>query len=338
MAFEEMVKMVAGLGDQLRWAENQEVPGVPPASIFLVAGMGGSGISGDLVGGLSHQLVTVHKSYGLPGWARKARPQVVAVSYSGNTEETLSSVEAAATLGLVPYVVTGGGRLSEMATTNGWPLVMVPAGLQPRAALGYLLGSLVRVLFGAGALTPDAGSLGRAADLADTLVSGAGDGWALAADLADGLTGRVAAIYGSTGLTAAIAQRWKTQINENAKWPAWHSNLPELDHNEIVSWGSLSELTRKRVGIIALRDRDEPDEVAARFRHTATVTAKDVAWVGEVWSQGESRLERLVSLCVVGDLLSLELARVAGVDPVPVDAIETLKRRMSEERQVGSTR
>jgi glucose/mannose-6-phosphate isomerase len=145
------------------------------------------------------------------------------------------------------------------------------------------------------------------------------------------LSGRIVAVYGSTGLTAPVAQRWKTQINENAKWPAWFSSLPELDHNEIMAWTTLSEITRQRVGIVCLRDQEEPASVVARFEHTAAITGRDVSWVGEVWSQGHSRLERLVSLVTMGDLVSLELARAAGVDPVPVEAIERLKKLLSEE-------
>ena len=169
------------------------------------------------------------------------------------------------------------------------------------------------------------------ADTADSITGEGGSGWALASDLARGFDGRIVGVYGAGGLTAPVAQRWKTQINENAKWPAWYSVLPELDHNEIVSWSSLAELTRRHVGIVCLRDRGEPPGVAARFRHTAEITGGDVAWVGEVWSQGHSALERMVSLTAMGDLVSLELAKLAGIDPVPVDAIENLKRKLADE-------
>jgi glucose/mannose-6-phosphate isomerase len=193
-----------------------------------------------------------------------------------------------------------------------------------------LLGGAIAVLRGAEAVTADT-DLGAAAELADTILRPDGAARQLAIDLSEGLVGRMVGIYGSMGVTAPTAQRWKTQINENAKWPAWWSLLPELDHNEIVSWSALSDLTRRKVGIVTLRDRDEGPRVEARFRHTASVTEDDVAWVGEVWAQGDTALERMVSLAIVGDLVSLELARLAGVDPVPVDAIEDLKRKLSEE-------
>jgi glucose/mannose-6-phosphate isomerase len=331
MSYQEMKSMIAGFGDQLRWASNLGPVSIHPSTCLLVAGMGGSGISGDFAAALAEVPVSVHKNYGLPAWVKSAQPQVVAMSYSGNTEETLSAAEAAAAQGLTPAVVTGGGTLGDWAAEYGWPTVTVPGGLQPRAALGYLLGGLLHLLNAAGATSVRRQDLLSAADTADSIAGKGGSGWTLASDLAQGLEGRIVAVYGGGGITAPVAQRWKTQINENAKWPAWHSVLPELDHNEIVSWSSLAELTRRHVGIVSLRDRGESPGVTARFRHTAEITASDVTWVGEVWSQGDSALERMVSLTAMGDLVSLELAKLAGVDPMPVDAIENLKRKLVEE-------
>jgi glucose/mannose-6-phosphate isomerase len=326
-----MKAMIASFGEQLRWAVDLEAVAVSRASQILVAGMGGSGISGDFAAALADTPVFVSKSYGLPAWVKAADPLVVAMSYSGNTEETLSAAETAAAQGLTPAVVTGGGTLAAWAAEYGWPAVTVPGGLQPRAALGYLLGGLLHLLNAAKATSVGRRDLLAAADIADSITGEGGSGWTLAADLAQGLGGRIVAVYGGGGITSPVAQRWKTQINENAKWPAWYSDLPELDHNEIVSWTSLASLTRDHVGIVSLRDRAEPPGITARFRHTSEITGRDVAWVGEVWSQGDSALERMVSLASMGDLVSLELARLLGVDPVPVDAIENLKRKLIEE-------
>ena len=331
MSYQQMKAMIAGFGEQLRWASDLDPVSVGRAGHVLVAGMGGSGISGDFAAALAETPVFVNKSYGLPDWVKSAAPLVVAMSYSGNTEETLSAAESAAAQGLTPAVVTGGGTLAAWAAEYGWPAVTVPAGLQPRAALGYLLGGLLHLLNAAGATAVGRRDLLAAADIADSISGEGGSGWTLAADLAQGLEGRIVAVYGGGGITSPVAQRWKTQINENAKWPAWYSALPELDHNEIVSWSSLAGLTRDHVGIVCLRDRAEPPGVTARFRHTSEITGRDVAWVGEVWSQGESALERMVSLASMGDIVSLELARLLGVDPVPVDAIENLKRTLTED-------
>ena len=153
----------------------------------------------------------------------------------------------------------------------------------------------------------------------------------LAADLAAGLKGRSVIVYAANGLTGPAALRWKTQINENAKWPAWVGLFPEVDHNEIVSWTSLSELSRDHFGIVTLRDESESARLGARFDHTARLTSGTVPWVGEVWSQGVSALEQMMSLCAMGDLVSIEIARAAGVDPVPVETIEKLKALLAEE-------
>jgi len=331
MSYQQMKAMIASFGEQLRWATDLKPVAVSRASQVLVAGMGGSGIAGDFATALADIPVFVNKSYGLPAWANAADSLVVAMSYSGNTEETLSATEAAVAQGLTPAVVTGGGTLAAWAANQGWPTVTVPEGLQPRAALGYLLGGLLHLLNAAGATSLSRRDLLAAADIADSIVGEGGSGWLLAADLAQGLEGRIVAVYGGGGITSPVAQRWKTQINENAKWPAWYSSLPELDHNEIVSWTSLASLTRDHVGIVTLRDNAEPPGVSARFRQTEQITGRDVAWVGEVWSQGDSALERMVSLASMGDLVSLELARMLGVDPVPVDAIENLKRNLTED-------
>ena len=150
-------------------------------------------------------------------------------------------------------------------------------------------------------------------------------------DLADGLSGRISLIYGSNGLTAPVAQRWKTQINENGKRPAFWSLLPELDHNEIVSWSALETLTRRSVGIVLLRDRDEHPQVRRRFSLTTSLISGSVPVVGEVWSQGESRLARIAGLALIGDLVSVYLAEQEGIDPVPVEVIENLKVLLNEE-------
>lgn len=329
-----MREAVAGLGPQLQWAADLALAGVPSSAAAVVCGMGGSGISGSFAAALAEaegRRLAVHKSYGLPGWAGRERPLVVAVSYSGGTEETLEAARAAVDLGLPLAAVTGGGELGALASERGAALVEVPVGLQPRAALGFLVGAVSRVLHAAGVLADPRRGLEEAAGVVTNLVSGDGAGEPLARDLAAGLDGRVAAVYGSDGPAAPAAQRWKTQMNENAKWPAWWSLLPELDHNEVVGWTGLSEVTARRVGIVTLRDRAEHPRVAARFRLTEAVTGDRVRWVGEAWSQGESVLARMMSLAAIGDLVSLELARLAGVDPMPVEVIEDLKRRLSEE-------
>jgi glucose/mannose-6-phosphate isomerase len=257
------------------------------------------------------------------------RPLVLAISFSGDTEETLTAVAEAEAAGLDLAVVSTGGTITAWAQDRGVPVVAVPVGPQPRAAIGWLLGSAARVAEAAGVLRNVRSELVEAADVVAEMCSG--PGWALAADIGEALAGRMTGIYGSDGLTAAVAGRWKTQINENAKAPAWSSVFPELDHNEIEAWTGVPDLAQRAVGLVVLRDVDEPAPIERRIRVTREVTRDDVAWVGEVWSQGTSVLARMMSLTVVGDMVSVALAEALGVDPMPVDAIQDLKLRLKEE-------
>ncbi|MGH9166545.1 MAG: bifunctional phosphoglucose/phosphomannose isomerase [Acidimicrobiia bacterium] len=328
----EVWKASLGLPEQLRWAVALEVGEVPRAGSALVIGMGGSGISGDFAAQAADRggrLVDVHKGYGLPGRAAVQRPLVVAVSYSGDTEETLSGVEEARELGLPVTAISTGGELSRLAERHGWPWVSAPGGLQPRAAVGYLTGAVLRVLAAGGVLPDQRPVLVEAAALLDELLGPDEDGAAveLAGDLAEGLAGKVPVIYGGRGVAEVAAQRWKTQFNENAKIPAFWAVLPELDHNEIEGWA----WSPARFGLVFLRDWDDDPRLGRRFELTAEALGGQPPLVGEVWAQGEGIVARMLSLAVVGDLTSVLMAELAGVDPDRVDVLEGIKRRMGEE-------
>ncbi len=325
----DMLAQIKSLGDQLRWAASLEALPIGTYSEVLCAGMGGSGISGDYAKAIAEPFgtrVTVHKGYGpLPPWADRVRPLVVASSYSGNTEETLDFVQVAHEHGLPIATVTTGGQLGEMASRHGWAMVEVPGGFQPRAAAGYMLGALLRVLEGAHSVDDQRLSFVEASDLADEELTEGSGSWELAQEVAGGLAGRIPIIYGGGPVSGAAAQRWKTQINENAKTPAWWSLLPELDHNELAGWEAMPQKTTEHLGIVALTDRDDHDMIGARLAHTSDLTEDAVPWVARVGSRGTSVLARLISLTIAGDLVSWLLAESAGVDPVPVTRIERLK-------------
>lgn len=331
----DMLNQIQSLGDQLRWAGTVEAPAIGTSYEVLYAGMGGSGIAGDYAGAVASPFgtrVSVHKGYGpIPAWAIRQRPLVLAGSYSGNTEETLDLVLSAHESGLPVATVTTGGRLGELSAQHGWPTVEVPGGMQPRAAVGYMVGAVIRSLEGAYAVEDQRLALVEAAEMADTATQEGSARWEEAEKIAESLKGRIPIVYGGGPLSNVVAQRWKTQINENAKVPAWWSVLPELDHNEITGWETMPEKTRDHLAIVALTDRSDHDRVMTRFAHTRNLTEDAVPWVGEVHSEGTSLLARLISLTVVGDLVSWMLAEAAGVDPVPVATIENLKRLLAEE-------
>jgi glucose/mannose-6-phosphate isomerase len=271
--------------------------------------------------------VTVHKDYGLPGWAVAARPAVVAVSHSGNTEETISGVEAAAAAALSVAITATGGALLALAHESGLPLLVVPPGPQPRAAAGYLAGATLRLLESAGVVTATVPALEEAATVVASLLEGPAE--ELAQDLADTLAGRIVIVYGAGPITAAAAGRWKTQINENGKAPAWWSLFPELDHNEIVGWGANAAAHRDVMAVVFLEDPDDPHRIRVRADLTARLM-EGIRIAGRVGTRGAGPLARLFSLVVVGDLLSVLLAERSGVDPVPVEVIEKLKKLLKE--------
>ncbi len=325
-----MRQLIDELPGQLRWAAEAAVPTLAAAREGLVLGMGGSGFAGDVAAAFAAgqgRRVSVHKGYGLPAWAASAQPAVVAISHSGNTEETLSGVVAALAAGMLPAAGATGGRLADLAREHDLPYLPVPPGPQPRAAAGYLAGGALRLLESAGVVSGTAPALVEAADVVESLLAGPGP--ELAAELSGALAGRITIIYGSGPSTAAAAARWKTQINENAKAPAWWSLLPELDHNEIVGWGGHPGLVADTVGVVFLEDPDEDPRVRRRAELTAQLMA-GVRIAGHVDSRGAGPLARLFSLVVVGDLVSVLLAEGAGIDPAPVVVIEKLKKMLAE--------
>ncbi|MDF1596248.1 MAG: bifunctional phosphoglucose/phosphomannose isomerase [Acidimicrobiia bacterium] len=325
--------MIESLPDQYRWASELEAPTIAPASTVLVCGMGGSGISGDFVRVVTAAEgvdVRIHKDYGLPAWAEHVRPVVVAVSYSGNTAETLSSVDAALDYGLPVAVVATGGELTRVAGANDLPTVRVPAGMQPRAALGYLVGAVLRIVAAASPLGDPVPMLLEAGkETADLLgVERAGPGHDQARRIADALAGRLVAVWGSAGPTEVAAQRWAKQFHENAKTPAYWSIVPELNHNELVGWASSHHGLSSTTGLVVLRDQGEMPEISRRFRLTADLVGPTVQAAVEVWTTGTSVLARSATASLIGDLVSVYVAEAAGIDPVPVDILTELKNRL----------
>lgn len=332
---DEMLWQIKGLGHQLRWAAEVDAQHVGSFSEVLYAGMGGSGIAGDYAGavaGPSGTRVAVHKGYGpIPPWAIRVRPLLLAASYSGNTEETLDMVISAWESGLPVASVTTGGELAELTEQHDWGTISVPGGLQPRAALGYMLGAVLRLLEGSNSLDDQRLAYVEAADLADEMTREGSEAWKQAESIASDLAGRIPIVYGGGPITSVVAQRWKTQLNENTKIPAWYSSFPELDHNEIVGWETMPDLTRDRLGVVVLTDETDHDRVQRRISHTRELTRGAVPWLAEVEARGTFRLSRLVSLTVVGDLVSWMMANQLGVDPVPVATIEKLKELLGED-------
>jgi len=301
----------------------------------IVCGMGGSAIGGDVVGACLDGLPVpyqVVRGYELPAWVSE-RTLVFAVSYSGNTEETLACVARALARGCRPVCVASGGRLSELAGQRDLPLVTVPADLQPRAAIGFLSTPIGVALEVAGLASGFDEQVAEAieviAELRAELVPEVADDDNEAKTIARRLLNCLPVVYGA-GVTAPAARRWKGQLNENAKTPAFFNELPELDHNELAGWATNPGVAG-RVVLVLLDDPAGDERLRRRLALTAASVQPRVAGVARVVARGVLPLARLVSSAYVGDFASLYLALLYGVDPGPVEVLEDLKARLSGE-------
>lgn len=287
---------------------------------LMICGMGGSAIGGDLAASALGDRCTLPmltiRGYGLPSWATPEWT-VVCISYSGNTEETVACMEAAAALGARRIVATTGGTLAEMARRDGVPVVGFPGTLQPRAAVGYMFA----VAAEAAALVGAAPRIHTEIDTAAASLERRRDALlAEAAEIAARIGDAIPVVYGAD-LTVPAARRWKTQVNENAKLPAFWAELPEADHNELAGWPGAD----RRLCAVFLAEPDQHPRERARIDLTAKLASDSAAEVVRVEIEGESRTERLLAVVMLGDLVSLHLAARRGVDPSPVDVIEQLK-------------
>jgi glucose/mannose-6-phosphate isomerase len=292
---------------------------------LLVCGMGGSAIGSDLAGAalgdrLTAPLLTV-RGYRLPSWAT-AGWTVLCSSYSGETEETLSCFAAAEALGARRVIASTGGALTEGARAAGDPVIGLPGLLPaPRTAVAYMLVCALEVAAAAG-IAP---RIGEEIETAAAFLEASRENLRYrAAEVAAAIGDRVPVVYGA-GPTAPVARRWKTQVNENAKLPAFSAELPEANHNEICAWG---------VGVlplaaVLLEDRDQHPREQLRFAPTAAEIERGGAPAIRIEVAGESRSERLLWAVMLGDLVSLELASMRQVDPLPIEAIDRLKAALA---------
>jgi glucose/mannose-6-phosphate isomerase len=295
----------------------------------VFCGMGGSAVAGDVLRSVFRDRlgvpVEVNRSPELPEHAGP-HSLVVVSSYSGSTSETLAAFREATKRGCRSIVVTSGGTIAEEAGDAGVPVVRVPGGFQPRAALGWLAFTALGALEAAGLLPPLAEDVAEAAVEVEARAAACGPdaptGDNPAKRLAEEIGERIPVIWGAEGIGAAAAARWKTQFNENGKVPAWWASMSELDHNEVVGW---TEPFGGAHTVIALRLEGEEPEIAARFPLSLQIAADAGAETHEVWASGRSALARLLSLVVLGDFTSAYVAIRKGVDPTPVDVIRRLK-------------
>jgi glucose/mannose-6-phosphate isomerase len=335
----DMLEAVASLPRHARegYAAGVQARGLASAdgiTAVTFCGMGGSAVAGDVLRSLFRGRmivpVEVNRTPELPAYAGP-HTLVVISSYSGNTAETLACFEEAVARGCRVLPITSGGTLAARAEELGLGAVRIPGGYMPRAALGYLALSLLGAMESVGLLPTLADDVEDAAAELDRLVDALGpmvpternEAKALAMRIGD----RQPVVWGADGFGSVAAARWKTQMNENGKVPAWAAALPELDHNEVVGW--FGEQGRSSF-VVALRHEGEHADVAVRFPISLEIARDAGVVTEEVWATGRTELTRFLSLVVMGDYVSCYVGLAQGIDPSPIASIDRLKAFLDE--------
>lgn len=339
---EDVLGATERFADQCReaWALGRAARDLPDADgveNVVVLGMGGSGISGDVVQALVEPRLGVPwrtiKGYGpLPEWIGR-NTLVFVVSYSGDTEETLAAFDEIHSRGARPVAVSSGGRLAELAGSYGVAQVKVPGGLQPRASLGFLALPLLAVLAEIG-MVPDCSdvvdeAVATLADVAKTCSRDIPVEQNIAKQLATSVSGRLPVIYGGSGLGEVAAYRFKCDLNEYAKIPAFANSLPEMNHNELEA---LASADREDFVAVLLRDAEDHERVALRFDVAKKLLERAGTEVIEVRSQGISSLSRLLTLVLITQLAAIYGGLLNDVNPGPVPVIQDFKKHLADQQ------
>ena len=279
----------------------------------LISGMGGSGISGRIMETLATcediGQVFSWNNYGMPKWM-SSDDNVICISYSGNTAETLSAAENAHEIGCQIEVITTGGKLGDLADKHGWQKTIIEGGHQPRAALPLLLMPLLFKL-----------NLPKIEKIVKE-VSERNYSKKQFEGIAADLFGKVPCIYSEPSLEP-VGYRWRCQIQENAKQLAFHHVIPEMNHNEIVGWTN----SNPNMVPVLIRKTNEEDEIRNRFEALKNTAWKNVNIV-EIFAKSKNHLSKMLETIYIGDMASIELAKLNREDPTPVKVIENLKKEL----------
>ena len=331
-----MIEHVLDLGNQLqKKLETSTNFVIDSYKDLLIVGMGGSGVSGDVLKLVLNETtqinVEVRKSYGIPKVIAERRPKCLFISYSGNTEETVEAVNDAIKYKLDWSVVSSGGQLLELAIEHQRPFVKVPQGLQPRAAFGLMTKAVLHYV----SSDTDGEYLemcNQAGDYLNNAVEKQEENELLsqAMQISKEISSKTSVIYGGTPLTYLAAQRWKTQINENAKSKAFVGYMPEVHHNEILSWEANKEDSKNNYQLLFLRSPKENSQISKRFEFTKELIGDKVN-ISEIKNiSSKNIISNLFHLTLIGDLVSVCIAKNLDIDPYDITAIENLKKLLKE--------
>jgi glucose/mannose-6-phosphate isomerase len=332
-----MFDLAAALPEQVAAAVTlgAEVEGLPDRESIehvVVLGMGGSGVAGDVIAAVAGPFmpvpVTVAKGYEAPASVGDGT-LCFAISYSGDTEETVEAAQAAAAAGARMVVLSTGGELAELASGWGAPHIVLPDCPMPRAGIGSVsippLIVLERIGLFPGAHEYVSDAVLQMQRRRDKLIVDGGP----AQQLALAIDRTIPIAYGGDALGGVAAYRFKCQVNENAKAPAFAAALPEMAHNEICGWGQHGDVTRQVMTVVRFRHDFEHPQVARRFDLTFDILDEVVHGVVDITAEGDGALAQLFDLILQGDFVSLHLAAEAGVDPGPIPVLTALKEALA---------
>ncbi len=307
----------------------------PEVSKVVILGMGGSAIGGDLVSNLvtseAKLPILVHRDYNLPAFI-DSKTLVIASSYSGMTEETLSSFEQALETDSKKLVITTGGKLKIMAEERNVPVFSFDYKAQPRAALPFSFLPILGFLQRLGFISDKSADVAEATEALEKLSRRINEGVLLpqnpAKQLANRLYGHLPIIYGAD-ILSEVAHRWKTQLNENSKAWAFYEVFPELNHNAVVGYQFPPELASKIV-VVLLRSAYLSKRIQLRYQLTCQLLGQAKVGYQIVDGEGINPLSQIMSLVLFGDYVSYYLAILYKVDPTPVEAIDYLKEQLAK--------
>lgn len=336
----DMLGFIRNFPEQIEEAQNIaegiEIEDFSPYQI-VIAGVGGSAIGGDILASWLFKRINipifVNRAYKLPSFVGE-NTLLFAVSYSGNTEETLSLFEGGLKKGCKIVVITSGGKLEDRALKEEVKLISVPKGKPPRAAVAYLLMPIVVVLKKLGIYAPDdevAVTIDNLKALRERVEPTNPIKSNPAKQIAQELLGETPIIYG-LAIFNAIARRWQTQLNENSKVLAWYGTFPEMNHNEIEAWAK--DYDPKKFTAVLIRDNFLlENRLQKRVSLTkSSILQKHAKKVIEVIAEGgeeKDYLARMLYSMYLGDYVSIYLAILRGVDPAPVHTIEAFKQDLT---------
>ena len=327
-----MLEHVLNLGNQLKTdLETSEGFTTVDYERILIVGMGGSGVAGDVLKLILNKHtnidVEVRKTYNLTKNQVAARPFCLFISYSGNTEETISVAKDAINENLEWAAISSGGELLDLATQHNKKFVKVPDGLQPRAAFGLMTKAVVNYL-------PNQikeifiKACEEAGDYINNLMKDTSNEVIdISKNIANQIGLKTAVIYAGSDLTYLVAQRWKTQINENSKSKAYVGFMPEVHHNEILSWEADQEGSKNNFILILLRG-DDYKKIDNRFEFTKELIGSKVDTIDVRNISTDNLIIDLFHLVLIGDLVSVNIADQLNIDPFNIDAIENLKKKL----------